>query len=278
MANRRSKQSSAKVVSIVDHVAKRKREARARGILEVMDLLDQALAEGATDDGGAAEPSDLAADAARFASRGGLEAELGQHDEAFADCSLAIELDGRNARAHAIRGICRIPLGHDESLVMADLDRAVELAPDDWECRYFRGHALAEQCRFAEAFADFDHAIAKRPDVAVLYEERGSARARRVDTEDELDGWKEASLADFDKALALGRRSLDLYLDKALLLQTSGDLAAALDFLDWAAKELPHEGVIFYYRSDVKKALKDETGSKADRERAVELGFALGKD
>ena len=315
MPKHRDKPPSGKVVSLAEHVEKKRKAERVRALMELGESLDQAGPDPSGDDGASFGGADfsamqanmLAAEGMRkealaawdraialspeptaklFVSRAHLHAELGHHREAFVDCSRAIELDRNSARAHAVRGMCRGSLGHDEQLVMADLDRAVQLAPDDWECRYFRGHVLAELCRFAEAFADFDHAVTQRPDMGVLYEERGAARARidddddrdPIDSEKESKARIEASLADFDKALELGRRSAELYVDKATLLQMRGDNAGALEVLDQGVAALPNEGFIFSSRSDVKRVLHDETGAAADRAKAAELGYGIRPD
>jgi tetratricopeptide (TPR) repeat protein len=163
-----------------------------------------------------------------FAGRGRDHAALGRFAQALDDCSRAIVLDPvGQAHAYALRAVARLSFEHEESdedLAEADFARAVELAPRDWECRYYRAEYFAEAGLYAEAVADLDVAIASKPDVGVLYELRGSCRAR---IEDELpDGWIEATLADFDRAVALGRKSEQLDFDRQIILRMQREAAS----------------------------------------------------
>jgi tetratricopeptide (TPR) repeat protein len=214
--------------------------------------------------------------AEHFSSRGQLHAQLGHFDEAFDDCSYAIELAPRLGRPHAVRAVARGHLGHSEEDIQSDFDRAIELSPEDWLCLFYRARFHDENARFEEAVADYDRAIAQRPGVAMLYAERGSSRARMDDDGDPEKGIDDC-LADFDKALELGHRGEHCYSDKATLLQQRGDLAGAIAVLDEGIGEI-QSGYLLYWRHRYKKSLGDTEGAAADRVRAEELGFQSGED
>ena len=79
----------------------------------------------------------------------------GMLDEAFADCSRAIELDPEYANPYYRRGKVHYDQGRlDEAI--ADYSRAIEIDPDDANVFYLRGDVYYDQGKFEKAIADYD--------------------------------------------------------------------------------------------------------------------------
>jgi tetratricopeptide (TPR) repeat protein len=179
-----------------------------------------------------------------YVERARAHASLDRPQKAFDDVERAIQLDPGHAVAHTARAIYRSHLEHADELVAADFNRAVELAPDDPTTRYHRGLYFAAIESYAEAHADFDHAISRAPGVGALYFQRAYTRARVDEDVDEGgagEGWDDAVLADLDRAIELGYAG----------------------------------GEVYYERYLVKDVRCDEEGAEADRKRAIELGVVV---
>jgi len=216
--------------------------------------------------------------ASTYRARALSHAHLGHVQEAFDDCSRAIELEP-DAWAHTARGVYRTHLEHDEALVMADFDRALELDPDDGAARYQRGSYLATLDEHARAVEDFDRAIAIAPTVGKVYFERATSRARiTYEDDDEARNGADyrAAIADLRKALELGYEDGEVYGELSLIHQMLEEWEAAEAACDEGVKALPGEPYAFYLRHELRKRRGDEQGAAADRARAVELGFEIG--
>jgi tetratricopeptide (TPR) repeat protein len=198
--------------------------------------------------------------------------------EAFDDASRAIELDPALARAWMARGVYRTALDHDPALAIADMDRALELAPDDPSAHFQRGTVLRWMDDMPGALAECDKAIALAPKVGQLYYERASWRQ-------EAEEWPsdeyEPLLADYDRALEHGYRDADVFVSKADTLAIRGRLGDAIATLDIAAREIPDDGWIFVWRAEYKRRTGDAEGARADDAIAASLGarsLARGPD
>lgn len=111
---------------------------------------------------------------------------------------------------------------------LRDLDRALALAPNDAAVGMHRGLTLSAMGRDEDAERQLTQ-VALSSESSVVYSERGKIRAR--------NGRREEAIADFDKALALDP-DVDLYLERARLLESIGRLDDASKGLYDALKEL----------------------------------------
>lgn len=111
---------------------------------------------------------------------------------------------------------------------LRDLDRALALAPNDASAGMQRGLTLSAMGRDKDAEKQLTR-VAVSTESSVVYSERGKIRARH--------GRREEAIADFDKALALDP-DVDLYLERARLLESIGRLDDASSGLYDALKEL----------------------------------------
>lgn len=76
---------------------------------------------------------------------------------------VAVRLDPNLAKAYAARGSARIEAGVRPDLGLADIERAVTLAPSDGGIRVHRGIALARLGKYQEAVAELEAATALDP-------------------------------------------------------------------------------------------------------------------
>ena len=94
--------------------------------------------------------------------RGELYAEVGQYEQAMADCERALRDHPHCAEAYAVRGQCLAYLERYEQAV-TDCDRAIELAPDDARVYRRRGRVYLRMREYEKALADFDRALDRDP-------------------------------------------------------------------------------------------------------------------
>ena len=126
------------------------------------------------------------ADSEEMATAARLLADDGQVVAAALLFGSALEADPTNVAALVGRGalLTSPEFAAFEDLLaegMATLDRAVELAPEDPEARFWRGLALARLGRFEEALADLDHlATLEAPEVLLAEGARLAGEVRAV--------------------------------------------------------------------------------------------------
>lgn len=215
-------------------------------------------------------------------------ASLDRLQEALESTSRAIELCPEHAFAHAMRAVYRSYLESEPACaaVEADLDRAVQLAPEDASMRRQRGEYLMEICRYAEALVDFEKAITLAPKASLLYYGRGLCKSHLAEErwdhdpdyeEDEDDERARllSAVADLEQAIALGLCTEDLYSELWNVHCQREDGAAQLTSLDRGCEALPKSALLFYFRHQTRQSLGDAEGAAADRARAVELGFQI---
>jgi tetratricopeptide (TPR) repeat protein len=218
-------------------------------------------------------------------------ASLDRLEDALSCTSRAIELCPDHAFAHAMRAVYRSHLESELccAAVEADLDRAVELAPDDPSFRRQRGEYLMEISRYAEALADFEKAIAAAPLSPSLYYDRGFCKSRlteeRWDHDEDYEENDEdekvrctSAIADFERAIALGLCTEDLYSELWNAHCQIQDAAGQIAALDRGCTALPESALLFFYRHQQRRSHGDVEGAAADRARAIELGFQFRDD
>ncbi len=221
-------------------------------------------------------------------------ASQGKLDLAIASTSRAIALAPGHAMAHLMRSIYRDHATEDDAeheAVLADLNRAVELAPHHAGYLRQRGEHLLSHGAFAAAIADFDRALAIAPQAAALYYGRGVARSRLIDElmDQDEDYWEEeedtrtrclAAVSDLERAIELGLDDPDVYGELwSAWGQMQGEEVARRAVIERAILAVPGHAIFYRYRSQERTELGDAEGAEADRLRAKELGFVvMGED
>lgn len=147
---------------------------------------------------------------------------LARYDEADAALSRAIAADPTNPSL--FRNRAELRCSHLDRIDdgLQDFDECFALDPNDLEARIERASVLHRQGRLAEAIADLDLAIARKP-VWTLIVYRALIQ--------EESGDLNAALADLDRAIDLEPKAGPAYFARALVKTKLGDLAtSAHDF------------------------------------------------
>jgi tetratricopeptide (TPR) repeat protein len=168
-----------------------------RGLLPALLLLSAcAGGEDPTPPGSAAGSQATSPEASAALARGMSLAQGGASEEAAEAYREAIRLDPELAQAHfalgrALIGLSSVSagrggeapgvegsvvLGRDDAVVaegVASLARAVELAPDDLEIRYWHGRALHVAGRKAKAIAVLEEVVARDPEHGAAHKRLG---------------------------------------------------------------------------------------------------------
>lgn len=177
-----------------------------------------------------------------LAERAGAWGRTADADRALADATRAIELDPRNADAHACLGFAR-SLRCEHQAASAACDRALALAPTSALAYRYRGRVRWRNDDWAGALADYSEALKHDPrdfnahiDRAEVYRSRGE-RAK--------------ALADAEKAVKLAPNAAFAYAARsaAHLAHRSFDLARA--DAETAARLAPAHPVGLVARADV---------------------------
>ena len=115
-----------------------------------------------------------------------------QFDLAIADFTRAIELDPRDARIYAIRGLAYENKGAYD-LAIADYTRAIDIDPKYAAGYSGRASVYASKQQYDRAIADFTRAVELDPNDAYAYDGRGEAYHAK--------GAYDLAVADFSRAI-----------------------------------------------------------------------------
>lgn len=148
-------------------------------------------------------------------------------------------------------------------LALDDLNRAVELVPNNFKSFNNRGLVLLEKGEVAPAIHDFDRAIALAPNDNNAYFNRGLALRKKREPV--------AALADFDRAIALNPEDIRARNNKGLVLQELGEPDRALAEFTAAIVLVPTAWISFNNRGLLLLEQGDVAGAIADLGRAIRL-------
>ena len=162
-----------------------------------------------------------------------------QSAERIDACSRVLEarqVNGKSAGvALALRGLAYLDRG-DLPHAIADLDRAVSLAPDFAPAYQNRGNAWYAKGNYGRALTDYDEAIKLDPAVASAYINRATAKR-------EL-GLRDDAIADYQKAIDLGANRASPYVGRGQIYLAQRDYAHAIADFDRA---IQHEATAANY-------------------------------
>jgi lipoprotein NlpI len=181
---------------------------------------------------------------------------LGEPDEALADMTRAIELAPSFAPAYAARGEL---LAHrrEYEKALADLNEALRFDPADAETWHQRGDVNDILGRGDAAIADYGEAIRRNPR-ADYYIDRGAAFDKRRD--------RERAMADYDRALRLEPDNARAHSSRGRMRFERGEFADAVPDLMKAADldpDAPYYAIWLY----LARARAGETDAAAELER-----------
>ncbi len=183
--------------------------------------------------------------------------QLGDDENAIADCTAAIEIDRDNLEAYLNRGVAYYRAGKNNDAI-ADFDRVVSEDPNEFRAYYNRGLVYSQLGDLDKAVNDFDRAIATAGDrpfsLSSIYDDRGVAylQAKQFDAAkhsftlalnfDENNasayynlgctchclGEFTTAIANFDRAIALTPNRAEAYVNRGLSYREMGNMDAAL--------------------------------------------------
>lgn len=150
----------------------------------------------------------------------------------------------------------------DEAVVA--YETAVSDFPQEPAAFVGRGRAYTIQEAYADAQADFEHALSLDETYAPAYLERGMMRREQGDYE--------AAAADFDQALALNPRYSAVYVNRGLLYERQGDPVAAFKEYGQAIQIDPNNPTPYRNRGTLLFTIFfDDASALADFNRALAL-------
>lgn len=154
--------------------------------------------------------------------RGEARLSAGAGEEAIADFTAALALDGRDAASYAGRGQARLTR-NDTGLAIGDFSEAIRLAPRTAFYRNARGHAHLVSGNAEAAAEDFTEALQLDPNSANALNNRGLARMKL--------GNAAAAIADYTLSIGLNPLYALAYNNRGYAHESTGAKAeAAADF------------------------------------------------
>ena len=148
-------------------------------------------------------------------------------------------------------------------LALANYDRALALRPNHSNALCNRGFVLHELKRFEEALASYDRALSIRPnDEEVLF--------NRGNTLKELN-WLDAALASYDRALSLRPDFTRVLINRGNVLYDLALFDKALASYDRALTVRPDDAEVLFNRGTVLRELNQFEEALASYERALAL-------
>jgi len=156
----------------------------------------------------------------------------------------------------------QVPIGDNEQAI-ADYDQAIALKPDYALAYYNRGIAYRQKGDLDHAIADYDRAIALEPDYTDAYVSRGIAYRQKGD----LDH----AIADYDQAIALEPDDADAYNNRGVAYDYKGDLDHAIADYDQAIALKPDFAVAYRNRGIAYADKGDLDHAIADYDQAIAL-------
>ncbi|MDE0020645.1 MAG: tetratricopeptide repeat protein [Candidatus Poribacteria bacterium] len=169
--------------------------------------------------------------------RGNGYYESGKFKEAVAEYNKAVELEadvaphfgGGNPYAvvYNNRGAANSEIGcHGHDKAIGDLNKAIDLSPDDAESYYNRGAAYNDLEQYDKAISDYSKAIDLEPERAIYYINRGRAY-NLIDNNGR-------AIDDFDRAVEINPDSSEAYLSRATVYLELRELDRAVEDINKA--------------------------------------------
>lgn len=187
-------------------------------------------------------------------------------EQAIEEFEKAIELNPLFAEAFLYKGLAEIELQNFDQAIK-DFTITIELDPAySDQAHYFRGLTHYFKNENLPAIDDFTVAIRMNPDFVSFYQ-RGKANLK-------LKEFRRA-LQDFDIALRLKEDFYEANLYRGINLYYLEMYEAALQDLDIATTQLPHNADGHYYSGLTRLAINNNTDGIENLERALELDPAF---
>ncbi len=201
-----------------------------------------------------------------FNQRGIAYARNGDYQEAIADFSSAVKLNGKFAEAYTNRALAYRQIEKDDQALadfnaaivanpnyapaflgrgnllrthahyddaMADLNAAIRLKPEDAQAYHARGLIYQRQGDCVRAITDFNNAIDRDPFVEAPYEARGQCLVAA--------GKYDAAIEDFNAALNVNNHNADSWANLGVAYEKQGNKSKAVEILQSGDGSRPAE-------------------------------------
>jgi tetratricopeptide (TPR) repeat protein len=167
------------------------------------------------------------------------------------------------AAVYSARGQSHLDLRQYQQAI-ADLNRALELDPENVSAYCDRGWTYVNRKEYPQAIADFDHALELDPNNASAYSGRGWTYVNREEYPQ--------AIADFDRALELDPGWPAAYNGRGYIHELHQEYQQTLALYERYIKRHPKEPWGYYYRGRTYRGLKSYQQAMEDFNRAIELG------
>ncbi|MBD2233759.1 tetratricopeptide repeat protein [Phormidium tenue] len=197
--------------------------------------------------------------------------QLERYDEAIADCSRAMQLDGRRPEHRLNRGIALYRTGNFAEALADDTEALVQ-NPDDFRGYYNRGLVQVALHHFEAAIEDFNQAAALTSDPTPLidiYDDRGLAKL--------MAAQPQKALQDFDQALAIDSQNIRALFNHGCACHQMGRLNDALTDLNQVLILDPGHARTYLKRGLLRRSLGDQGGGVADLQQAADCAQSQGE-
>jgi Flp pilus assembly protein TadD len=172
-----------------------------------------------------------------------LKNSKGDHSSMLADLDRAIDLDPQNAQSYSLRGVAKSELGHKAGAI-EDLNRAINLNPKDAKAYNNRANAKSDIGDNQGAIDDYNQAIALNPKLAQSYAGRGVAKSRVGDNQ--------GAIANYNQAIVLNPDYAEAYHGRGNAKFMSGDKNGSIEDARKAAELYKQQGQTRNYKRIVK--------------------------
>lgn len=197
-----------------------------------------------------------------LAKLGELRSVLRKSETALANLAEAIDLEPKRAELYRMRGEARLRMGDREGAAK-DIDRALELAPDDVAGRMARAGLFYLQVRYFSAIEECTQVIQADPKHARAYYLRGHLQFLLRNYEEAYD--------DLSKAISLKANDPIVYKARARVSLTLRQAEKSLNDLNEAIRISPADAEAYQLRSATWKKLKKHDLAQKDLAEAKRL-------
>lgn len=195
-------------------------------------------------------------------------AQSGRLAEALQLAERAVQQDEREPLFRLQKGVVQLQLGMFED-ALRSFDVALAEKPDLAELHNNRANALRELGRPEDALDSYDKAIGLKPD----YAEAHGNRALALKDLGRLD----EALASADRAIGLKPGRAEAHVNRGNVLQDLGRLAEAIASYDWAIRLTPGYAEAYNNRGTALKALNRPQDALASIDHAIRLKPAFAE-
>jgi len=179
------------------------------------------------------------------------------YEQAIADFTEAIRLDGNNAKTYRERGDAYADK-RDYDKAIVDYNQAIRLNPRNSGAYISRGIVYAEKGDLDKAISDYNQAIRIEPNSSIPYNNRGNTYVSKGDYD--------KAIADFSQAIKLDPNYFHAYDGRGKAYNSKGDYDRAISDFNQAIRIAPNfkdaygnRGYAYLYKGDYDKAIADYT-------------------